>query len=75
MKATIKFKLPDDQDAYEDCMNGGKWKYVIRETDEYMREILKWNNEDLDESQLLVVRQIRSMLLQYIEQENLNLYK
>lgn len=75
MKVTIEFNLPDQQDKLEDFMDGGKWKYVVREIDERMREMLKWNSENLDESQLLVVRQMRSMLLQYLEQENLNLYK
>jgi len=75
MKATIKFKFPEDQEKYEDFMNGTKWKYVVREFDEYMRGMLKWNTEDLDESQLLTVRQIRSMLLNYIEQENLRLHE
>lgn len=75
MKATIKFNLPQDQEKYEDSMNGAKWKYVVREFDEYMRELVKWNSENLDESQLLVVRQMRSMLLQYLEQENLRLHE
>lgn len=75
MKATIKFNLPQDQEKYEDSMNGAKWKYVVREMDEHMRELLKWNTENLDDSQLLVVRQLRSMLLQYLEQENLRLHE
>lgn len=75
MKVTIEFNVPDEQQRLEDFMDGGKWKYVVREIDERMREMLKWNGENLDESQLLTVRQMRSMLLEYVEQENLNLYK
>ena len=75
MKVTIEFNLPEQQEKYEDFMNGAKWKYVVREFDEYMREMLKWNTENLDESQLLTVRQIRSMLLNYMEQENLKLHQ
>ena len=75
MKVTIEFNLPEQQEKYEDFMNGEKWKYVVREFDEYMREMLKWNTENLDESQLLTVRQIRSMLFNYIEQENLRLHE
>ena len=75
MKVTIEFNLPDQQERFDNFMNGAKWKYVAREFDEYMREMLKWNTENLDESQLLTVRQIRSMLLNYIEQENLRLHQ
>jgi hypothetical protein len=75
MKVTLEFNLPDQQERFDNLMNGAKWKYVVREIDEYMREILKWNTENLDDSQLLTVRQIRSMLLQYLEQENLRLHE
>lgn len=75
MKVTIEFNVPDQQERLDDFMNGSKWKYVVREIDEHMRETLKWNSENLNESQLLTVRQIRSMLLQYLEQENLTLHK
>jgi len=75
MKVTIELNLPDHQERFDSLMNGTKWKYVVREIDEYMRETLKWNTENLNESQLLTVRQIRSMLLQYLEQENLRLHE
>ena len=75
MKVTIEFNLPDQQERFDDLMNGAKWKYVVREFDEHMRELLKWNSENLDESQLLVVRQMRSILLEYLEQENLRLHE
>jgi hypothetical protein len=75
MKVTIEFNLPEQQEEYENFMHGAKWKYVVREFDEYMRGMLKWNTENLDESQLLTVRQIRSMLLNYIEQETLRLHE
>ena len=75
MKVTIEFNLPDQQERFDSFINGAKWKYVVRELDESMREMIKWNSENLDESQLLTVRQIRSMLLQYLEQENLRLHE
>lgn len=75
MKVTLELNLPDQQERFNNLMNGAKWKYVVREIDEYMRELIKWNSESLDESQLLTVRQIRSMLLQYLEQENLRLHE
>ena len=75
MKVTIELNLPDQQERFNSLMDGAKWKYVVREFDEYMRETLKWNTENLDESQLLVVRQMRSILLQYLEQENLRLHE
>lgn len=75
MKVTLEFNLPEQQERFDDLMNGAKWKYVVREIDEHMRELIKWNSENLDDSQLLVVRQLRSMLLQYLEQENLRLHE
>jgi hypothetical protein len=73
MKVTIEFNLPDQQEKFDSFINGAKWKYVVRELDESMRELVKWNTENLDESQLLTVRQIRSILFTYLEQENLRI--
>jgi hypothetical protein len=73
MKVTLEFNLPDQQEKFDSFMNGAKWKYVVRELDETMREMIKWNTENLDELQLSTVRQIRSILFVYLEQENLRI--
>jgi len=73
MKVTLELNLPDQQERFDNLMNGAKWKYVVRELDETMREMIKWNTENLDDSQLLIVRQIRSILFTYLEQENLRI--
>lgn len=75
MKVTLEFNLPEQQERFDDLMHGAKWKYVVREIDEYMREIIKWNTEKYSESQLATVKEIRSMLLEYLEQENLRLHE
>lgn len=75
MKVTIEFNLPEQQEEYEDFMNGVKWKHVVRELDEYMRETLKWNSGNLSTEQLEEVKGIRDMLVEYMDQENLTLHK
>lgn len=75
MKVTIEFNLPEQQEEYEDFMNGVKWKHVVREIDEYMRETLKWNSENLSTEQLEEVKGIRGMLVEYMDQGNLTLHK
>lgn len=45
MIAKLIFKLPEDQDDYDGCMNGAKLEYVIHEFWEvYIRQM--WKYED-----------------------------
>jgi len=74
MKVTIEFNLPDQQERFDNFMNGDKWRYIVRELDEYMRETIKYNNEDMSLAQLKAVQDVRDMLVEYMEQENLRLH-
>lgn len=31
MKVTLELNLPDQQERFDNLMNGSKWKYVVRE--------------------------------------------
>lgn len=74
MKVTIEFNLPEQQEEYEDFMNGAKWKYIVRELDEHMRGKIKYNGGNMSLTQLDTVQEVRDMLIEYMEQENLRLH-
>jgi hypothetical protein len=75
MKVTIEFNLPEQQEEYEDFMNGAKWKYIVRELDEHMRGKIKYNGENMSLTQLDTVQEVRDMLVECMEQENLRLHE
>jgi hypothetical protein len=74
MKVTIEFNLPEQQEEYEDFMNGAKWKYIVRELDEHMRGKIKYNGGNMSLTQLDTVQEVRDMLVGCMEQENLRLH-
>lgn len=73
MKVTIEFNLPQEEERYDDVMNGAKWRYVVRELDEHIRTIIKWNSSELSESELEVASDIREAMMRYMEHQNLQL--
>lgn len=75
MKVTIEFNLPEQQEEYEDFMNGAKWKYIVRELDEHMRGKIKYHDGNMSLTQLDTVQDVRVMLIKYMEQENLTLHQ
>ena len=75
MKVTIEFNLPEQQEEYEDFMNGAKWKYIVRELDEHMRGKIKYHDMNMSLTQFDTVQEIRNMLVGYMEQENLKLHQ
>ena len=84
MKVTIEFNLPEQQEEYEDFMNGAKWKHVVREIDEHMRRAIKYNDGNMtltkfDTTQevqdIHTLQEVRDMLIEYMDQENLALHK
>ena len=75
MKVTIEFNLPEQQEEYEDFMNGAKWKYIVRELDEHMRGKIKYNDENMSLTQLDTIQEVRDMLVGCMEQENLRLHE
>ena len=84
MKVTIEFNLPEQQEEYEDFMNGAKWKHVVRKLDEHMRRAIKYNDGNMtltkfgttqEVQDIHTLQEVRDMLVEYMEQENLTLHK
>ncbi len=42
MKAILEFNLPDDQDDFQDAVNGQKWKLMVWEFDQDLRSKIKY---------------------------------
>lgn len=44
MKAVLKYNLPDDNEDFKDAINGTKYRIVIDDIDNYLREKLKYGH-------------------------------
>jgi hypothetical protein len=47
MKAILEFNLPDDQEAFDVCKDGLKWRQVVIDIDNYLRGESKYQDNDL----------------------------
>jgi hypothetical protein len=72
MKATIEFNLPDDQEDFQDAVNGQKWRLMVWDFDQHLRSQLKYNDK-LSEEQYKVYEEIRDMLYQKMNEDGLSL--
>tara|TARA_R110000868_G_scaffold176353_4_gene414034 strand:- start:2769 stop:2990 length:222 start_codon:yes stop_codon:yes gene_type:complete len=61
MKAKLTFELPEEQEEFNDAVNGNAFKAVIWELDQYMRSQLK-HEELWDEAVHDKVQEIRDYL-------------
>ena len=60
MKAKLTFELPEEQEEFNDAVNGNAFKAVIWELDQYMRSQLK--HGDLPDDVHDKVQEIRDQL-------------
>lgn len=49
MKAKLEFNLPDEQIEFDDAINGGKWKQVVWEIQQFLRKQIKYNDKVTEE--------------------------
>lgn len=72
MKAILEFNLPDDQDDFQDAVNGQKWRLMVWNFDQHLRSQIKYNDK-LSEEQYKVYEEIRDMLYQKMGEDALSL--
>ena len=67
MKVILQFNIPEDQEEYEVCFYGYKWKSIVEDLDNELRNHIKydmykhWHTE--------TVEHIRNILSNYIAGE------
>lgn len=49
MKAKLEFNLPEDQAEFDEAINGGKWKQVVWEIQQFLRKEIKYNDKVTEE--------------------------
>ena len=72
MKATLEFNLPDDQEDFQDAVNGLKWRLMVWDFDQKLRSQLKYNDK-LSSEQYKVYEEIRDLLYQKMNEDGLSL--
>ena len=66
MKATLNFDFDDpeidDRDAFQDAMDGTKWKLLVWELDQHLRSKTKYASDDDDPKVIEALYELRDYL-------------
>jgi hypothetical protein len=73
MKAILEFSLPEDQPEFNTALQGGDWKHVCWEMEQYLRKKVKYDNS-LSEEQHEVYEDMREEFNRIMNESNLDLY-
>ena len=62
MKATLNYTLPDEQQEFQDAVNGIKWKSAMWDLDQRLRGLIKHAPDSMDETEHKTYQMVRTML-------------
>jgi hypothetical protein len=71
MKATLEFKLPEENHEFSNATQGAKMRSVLWELDQWLRAKLKY--EELSDEQYDAFKQTRDELRRLLIEENIDL--
>jgi hypothetical protein len=64
--AKLIYRLPEEKEEYELAFNGAKYKYAIDELDNWLRNILKYNDGNIEKAKIKVLQEVRNKLWEII---------
>jgi hypothetical protein len=73
MKVTLKFKLPQQQEEFEQTLNAAKFNYILWELDQWLRGNVKYPNENFTEDKIQAYQECRDKLYQLLNENNIDL--
>ena len=71
MKAKLTFNLPDDQEDFDNAINGTKAHLCLWQISQNIRAI--WKHGDLNDSQFEIVDRIRNEFYQVLHENGIKL--
>lgn len=67
MKAVLEFNLPEESEEHLNALNGVKYRAVLDELDNELRE--QWKYQD---KQLISIEEVRSLIRELKDEYNIN---
>ena len=62
MKVILEFNLPEEQPAFDNAVNGGKWSLVVWELDRWLRSQIKYAPEEVSQDTYDAFEECRAKL-------------
>ena len=72
-KGKLIFDLPEEQDEFEQAYNGPKWRSMVQQLDNRLRDELKYN-ESLTIDRREAYEHVRQLIQRGLDENNLQLW-
>ena len=73
MKATLEFDLTQEQEQFEDAINGWKWSHAMWQLDQYLRTKVKYASDDAHTEAINAFQEARDELHRILNEDNLEM--
>ena len=73
MKATLKFKLPEDYEEYRLAIDATSMHYCLFSLDQWLRGFIKYPPDDMSEEKYATYQEVRDKLHELIADQNIDL--
>ena len=73
MKATLKFKLPQDYEDYRMAVNASAYHHILFSLDQWLRGFIKYPPDDMSEEKYATYQEVRDKLHELIADQNIDL--
>jgi len=74
MKATLKFKLPQDYEDYRMAVDASAYQYILFSLDQWLRNYIKYPADDMLEEKYATYQEVRDKLHKLIADQNIDLW-
>lgn len=73
MKATLKFKLPQDYEDYRMAVDASAYHHILFSLDQWLRGFIKYPPDDLSEEKYNAYQEVRDKINELIIENNIEL--
>jgi hypothetical protein len=73
MKGILEFDLRDDQKEFETAINADRYKSLIWELDQYLRQQIKYNADNLSNDTITAFELIRNKIREELIDNNISI--
>jgi len=73
-KLKLEFDTTEEQEEYYNAINGGNYRYLLQDLDNWLRDITKYNSYNNTPEEQEFASKVRDKLYELLEEETLKLW-
>lgn len=73
-KLKLEFDITEEQEEYYNAINGGSYRYLLQDLDNWLRDIVKYNAYKNTSEEQEFASKVRDKLYELLQEDNLKLW-